>query len=169
MLPDVPTQFRVSGVTAQSFVDTVVGRSRPVIIALTLAITLLLVIACINIANLMLVRLLGRSRDIAVRQALGANPGHIARLFVAEATILVTAGGTIGFLIALGALRLVHAAAPAQLLPRGDMLDAVSAPLGTAAGLTLFAWLLFGVLLSVVPSRIGSYATLRAGCTERSG
>lgn len=80
--------FQVSGVTAQPFVNTVVGRSRPVIIALTLAITLLLVIACINIANLMLVRLLGRSRDIAVRQALGANPGHIARLSKHPTSIL---------------------------------------------------------------------------------
>ena len=85
--------FQVSGVTAQPFVNTVVGRSRPVITALTLAISLLLAIACINIANLMLVRLLGRSRDIAVRQALGAHPGHIARLFVAEGTILVAVGG----------------------------------------------------------------------------
>jgi putative ABC transport system permease protein len=159
--------FQVSGVTAQAFGIAVVGRSRPVIIALTLAIALLLVIACINIANLMLVRLLGRSRDIAVRQALGAKPGHIARLFVAEATILVTAGGAAGFLVALGALRLVHAAASAQLIPRSDMLDAVSTPLGTAVGLTLFAWLVFGALLRVVPSRIGSYATLRVGA--RSG
>jgi putative ABC transport system permease protein len=162
-----PRTIDISGVNARSFVDTVVGRSRPVIIALTLAIALLLVIACINIANLMLVRLLGSSRDIAVRQALGAKPGHIARLFVAEATILVAAGGTVGFLVALGALRLVHAAAPAQFLPRGDTLDVVSVPLGSAAGLALLAWLLFGTLLSVLPSRIGSYATLRAGA--RSG
>jgi len=162
-----PRTLDISGVSAQAFVDTVVGRSRPVIIALTLAIALLLVIACINIANLALVRLLGRSRDIAVRQALGANPGHIARLFAAEGTILVTAGGSVGFLVALAALRLVHAAAPAHLLPRSDTLDAVSGPLGTAAGLTLFAWLLFGVLMSVAPSRIGSYATLRA--STRSG
>jgi putative ABC transport system permease protein len=61
----------------------------------------------------------------------------------------------------------VHTAVPARLLPRSDTLDAVSAPLGTAVGLVLFAWLLFGVLLSVVPSRIGSYTTLRAGA--RSG
>jgi putative ABC transport system permease protein len=155
--------FQVSGVTAQPFVTTVVGRSTPVITALTVAISLLLAIACINIANLMLVRLLGRSRDIAVRQALGAQPGHIARLFVAEATILVTAGGAIGFFVALGALRVVHAATSARLLPRSDMLDAVSTPLGTAVGLTLSAWLLFAVLLSVVPSRIGSYAALRVG------
>ena len=67
--------FKVAGVSAQPFVDTVVGSSRPVIIALTLATTLLLVIGCINIANLLLVRLLGRGRDIAVRQALGATSG----------------------------------------------------------------------------------------------
>ncbi len=161
-----PRTVDISGAGAQSFVDTVLGRSSPVIIALTLAIALLLLIACINIANLMLVRLLGRSRDIAVRRALGANPGHIARLFAAEATILITAGGIIGLLFALGALRLVHAAAAVQL-PRSDALDAVGAPLGTAAGLTLFAWLLFGALLSVVASRIGSHAPLRAG--TRSG
>jgi len=160
--------FQVSGVTVKPFVDTVVGRSTPVITALTLAISLLLVIACINIANLMLARLLARSRDIAVLQALGAQPGHIARLFVGEATILVTAGGALGFLIALGALRLVHATTPAQLLlPRSDMLDVVSTPLGTAAGLTLLAWLLFAGSLSVVSSRMGSYSTLRIGA--RSG
>ncbi len=159
--------FQVSGVTAQPFVNAVVGRATPVITALTLAIALLLVIACINIANLMLVRLLGRSRDIAVRQALGAQPGHIARRFVAEATILVAAGGAIGFLVALGALRLVRAATSAQLLPRSDMLEAVSTPLGTAVALSVSAWLLFGALMSVVPSRMGSYATLRVGA--RSG
>ncbi len=51
-------------------------------------------------------------------------------------------GGAIGFLVALGALRLVRAATSAQLLPRSDMLDVVSTPLGTAVGLTLSAWLL---------------------------
>ena len=91
------------------------------------------------------------------------HPGDIARLFVTEATSWLQPAGRSGCLISLGALRLVHAAAPAQLLPRSDTLDAVSAPLGTAAGIALFAWLLFGVLLSVVPSRIGAYATLRAG------
>jgi putative ABC transport system permease protein len=161
-----PKAFDVARIAAQSFVDTMVGHPRPVIVALTLAITLLLVIACINIGNLMLVRLVGRGRDIAVRQALGAKPGDIARLFALEATILVTAGGALGFLLALGALRLLHAAAPAQL-PRVEALDAIGAPLATAAGLTLGAWLLFGALLSIVAPRIGSLATLRAD--SRSG
>jgi predicted permease len=160
---DIRTEYNVSGVAAQSFVDTVVGRSRPVIIALTLAITLLLVIACVNIANLMLVRLLGRSRDMAIRQALGANPGHIARLLAAEATVLVTVGGALAFLGAVAALRLIHATVLAHLLARSDMLDAVSAPLSAAATLSLVAWLVFGALLSVAASRVEAYATLRAG------
>jgi putative ABC transport system permease protein len=163
---DDPKAFEIARVGAQSFADTIVGHSRPVIIALTLAITLLLVIACINIGNLMLVRLLGRSRDIAVRHALGARRDQIARLFATEATILVTGGGTIGLLLALGALRLLHVAAPVQI-PHIEALDALSTPLGTAAALTVCAWLLFAVGLSIGASRIGSYATLRAD--SRSG
>ena len=161
-----PKAFDVASIAAQSFVDTMVGRPRPVIVALTLAITLLLMIACINIGNLMLVRLVGRGREIAVRHALGAQPRHLTRLFATEATILVTAGGAAGFLLALGALRLVHAAASAQL-PHADSLNALSTPLGTAAGLTVGAALLFATLLSVVAPRIGSFATLRADA--RSG
>ncbi|HTD59645.1 MAG TPA: ABC transporter permease, partial [Gemmatimonadaceae bacterium] len=161
-----PKAFDVASIAAQSFVDTMVGHPRPVIVALMAAIALLLLIACINIGNLMLVRLVGRGRDIAVRHALGAKSRDIVRLFAMEATILVTAGGALGFLLALGALRLLHATAPVQL-PRLDMLGAVGAPLGTAAALTVGALLLFGALLSMVAPGIGSYATLRAD--SRSG
>src|SRR6185437_8980855 len=125
--------YEVSGMSAQPFTDTVLGTSKPVIIALTLAVALLLVIACINIGNLMLVRLLGRSREIAVRSALGAKQRQIARLFIAEASLLAIAGGTVGCFAAIVVLRLVHTAAPVQL-PRSAALDAVGAPLATRAG-----------------------------------
>jgi putative ABC transport system permease protein len=153
-------RHEVSAVMAQTFVDAALGSSKPVIIVLALAVALLLVIACINIGNLMLVRLLGRSREIAVRQALGATQGQIAQPFVAEGMLLALAGGLVGSLLAIGALRLVHAAAPAQLR-RSDMLDAVADPLVVAAGLTVLVWLLFGALLRVLPSRFDSYAALR--------
>jgi putative ABC transport system permease protein len=153
--------YEVSGMSAQPFTDTVLGTSKPVIIALTLAVALLLVIACINIGNLMLVRLLGRSREIAVRSALGAKQRQIARLFIAEASLLAIAGGTVGCVAAIVVLRLVHTAAPVQL-PRSAALDAVGAPLAMAAGLTLLVWLLFAALLSIVPSRVNSYSALRS-------
>jgi putative ABC transport system permease protein len=60
----------IDGVAAQPFTDTVLGNSRPAIVALTLAVALLLVIACINVGNLVLVRLLGRGREVAVRERL---------------------------------------------------------------------------------------------------
>jgi putative ABC transport system permease protein len=161
-----PLSFNISGVAAQSFADTVLGSSRPSIVALTVAVALLLLIACVNVGNLSLVRLLGRTREVAVRRAIGARPFDIVRLFAVENTLLGTLGGALGFLTAVAALRVVRAAAPPQV-PRLDALDSLVAPLTAAAGITFFALLLFGVLPSFVASRIQSYTVLRSD--SRSG
>jgi putative ABC transport system permease protein len=168
-VPSVANQSRsweISGMTAQSFVDTVLGGSRPSIIALTIAVALLLVIACVNIGNLSLVRLLGRIREIAVRRAIGARSIDVVRLFAVENALLGTLGGALGFLTAVAALGLVRAAAPPQL-PRIDALGSLGAPLAAAVGITLFALIVFGILPSFVASRIHSYAVLRSD--SRSG
>jgi predicted permease len=164
--PQPPEAWRISGVAARSFTDTVLGGSRPSVIALTIAVMLLLVIACVNIGNLSLVRLLGRIREIAVRRAIGARSIDVVRLFAVENAILGTLGGALGFLTAVAALGLVRAAAPPQL-PRIDELGSLGAPLAAAVGTTLFALLAFGVLPSLVASRINSYAVLRSD--SRSG
>jgi putative ABC transport system permease protein len=161
-----PGRFEISGVAAQSFTDTVLGGSRPSVVALTIAVALLLVIACVNIGNLSLVRLLGRTREIAVRRAIGARSVDVVRLFAVENALLGTLGGALGFLTAVAALGLVRAAAPPQV-PRIDALGSVVAPLAAAAGITLFALLVFGVLPSFVASRINSYVVLRSD--SRSG
>lgn len=158
--------WEISGVAAQSFADTVLGGSRPPLVALTLAVGLLLLIACVNIGNLSLVRLLGRNREIAVRRALGASSTDVVRLFVVENALLGTLGGAFGLVTAVALLRIVGAAAPPQL-PRSDALGLLGEPLAAAAGITLFALLLFGVLPSLMASRIGSYAALRSD--SRSG
>jgi putative ABC transport system permease protein len=161
-----PQSFHISGVAAQSFTDTVLGNSRPPIVALTIAVALLLLIACVNIGNLSLVRLLGRTREIAVRRAIGARSIDVVRLFAVESALLGTLGGALGLLTSVAALRVVRAAAPPQV-PRLDALDSLAAPLAAAAGVTLFALLLFGVLPSLVASRIQSYTVLRSD--SRSG
>jgi hypothetical protein len=148
-------------VSAQSFADTVLGSTRPSVIALTIAVALLLVIACVNIGNLSLVRLLGRIREIAVRRAIGARSIDVVRLFAVENALLGLLGGALGFLTAVAALQLVRAAAPPQL-PRIDALGSLGPPLAAAVGITLFALLVFGVLPSLVASRIQSYAVLRS-------
>jgi len=161
-----PESWRISGVTAQSFADTVLGSSRPAIVVLTIAVALLLVIACVNIGNLSLVRLLGRTREIAVRRAIAASRASVVRLFAVENAISGTSGGALGLLTAGAALGLVRVAAPPQV-PRIDALGSLAAPLTASAAITLVALVIFGVFPSVVASRIHSYAVLRSD--SRSG
>lgn len=156
-----PLHIEVSGVEAQSLVDTVLGASRPSLVALTLAVGLLLLIACVNVGNLMLVRLRAREREIAVRHAIGASHADVARLFLIESAILAALGGTLGCLLAVALLRLVRALAPHEL-PRLDALSVANLPLGATAGIVVIATILFGVLPSIVGSRVRSYALLRA-------
>jgi putative ABC transport system permease protein len=158
----------IDGATAQPFTDTVLGNSRPAIVALTLAVALLLVIACINVGNLVLVRLLGRNREIAVRRAIGASYADVARLIGVESALLGVAGGVLGLLTAIVVVRVVSVLAPAQL-PRADALGAGGAPFGAAAAVTLFAMLSFGLLPSLIGSRVSSYAVLRSDTRTGTG
>ena len=156
-----PVRFEISGVEAHSLTDTVLGSSRPTLVALTIAVGLLLLIACFNVGNLMFVRLLAREREVAVRQAIGATQMDVARLFFIESMLLAAIGGILGCLLAIGLVHIVSVLAPAQL-PRVDALRVTSAPLGAMAGIVVFATLAFGFLPSVVGSRVRSYALLRA-------
>ena len=161
-----PVTLEISGVAAQSFADTVLGSSRPPLAALAVAVGLLLLIACVNIGNLSLVRLLGRNREIAVRRAIGASSADVVRLFAVENVLLGVLGGVLGFVTALAVLHIVRAVAPPQV-PRIDALGSLGTPLAAAVGITLVALLLFGLAPSLVASRIRSYAVLRSD--SRSG
>ena len=99
----------------------VLGGSRPPIVALTLAVGVLLLIACVNIGNLSLVRLLGRTREIAIRSAVGARSTDVVRLFAIENTVLGSMGGALGVVTALALLGIVRRPAPPQV-PRIDTL-----------------------------------------------
>jgi putative ABC transport system permease protein len=156
-----PLHIEVFGVEAQSLVDTVLGTSRPTLVALTLAVGLLLLIACVNVGNLMLVRLRAREREIAVRHAIGATHADVARLFLIESAILAALGGTLGCLLAAALINIVRVLAPPEL-PRLDTLTVANAPLAATAGIIIFATLVFGVMPSIMGSRVRSYALLRA-------
>ena len=158
----------IDGVTAQPFTETVLGNSRPAIVALTFAVALLLVIACINVGSLVLVRLLNRNREIAVRRAIGASYLDVARLFGVENVLLGIAGGVLGLLTAIILIRVVTVVAPDQL-PRADALGAASVPFVAAAAITLFAILSFGLLPSLIASRVSSYTALRSDTRTGTG
>ncbi len=129
------------------FKQDLVGDVGSVLWVLMGTIVLVLLIACANVANLLLVRVEGRQQELAVRVALGASWGRIARELLLESVTLGLAGGVIGLGIASGLLRLLVFLAPANL-PR---LDAIA--LDPAALLfTLVTSVLAGVLLGLIPA-----------------
>ncbi len=117
---------------------------------------LVLVIACANVANLLLVKVEGRQQELAIRAALGASPGRIAAGLLLESLVLAMIGGALGLLFAYGGLRALIALAPSDL-PRLNDIGINGLVLLFTLGVTMVAGLLFG---SMLPLR---YAGVRVG------
>ncbi len=140
------------GVHIETFAQAVVGDVTPVLAVLTAAVALLLVIACVNVGNLMLLRAASRARELSVRRALGATYADIVRQLVVESGLLGVAGGALGVATAVALIKLLLAYAPAQL-PRVDIIGLAGTPVVLATLVTVAAVLLFGVVPALVASR----------------
>jgi putative ABC transport system permease protein len=125
--------------------DDVVGNVGRVLWILLGSISILLVIACANVANLLLVRAEGRGQELAVRTALGAGWRHLARLLMVESLALGLLGGLVGVGLAYGGLRVLVALAPANL-PRLNEITIDTAVLGFAIATSIASGLLFGLI-----------------------
>ncbi|HVZ47632.1 MAG TPA: ABC transporter permease [Gemmatimonadaceae bacterium] len=134
---------------------------QPLIILLG-AVTLVLLIACVNVANLLMVRGVGRAPEMAVRAALGAGRGRLARQLITESLLLALLGGVAGVAVGWLATRGLVSIAPASI-PR---LDAVHMD-GTVLGVALLVTLVTGLVFGLVPARQVARAdvshTLREG------
>ncbi len=129
----------------QPLKDEVIGDIGKVLWVLMATIGIVLLIACANVANLMLVRVEGRQREIAVRAALGASRMRIARELLLESAVLGLAGGMLGLGVAAGAIALLRALAPPSL-PRLEEINLDATVLGFTAGLSALAGILFGLI-----------------------
>ena len=143
----------------------VVGETQPALIAFAAAAGLLLLITCINVANLLLVRGLVRVREIAVRSALGAGQPQVVRQLLAENALLALAGGALGVVVAAAAVRSFVAVAPAGL-PRLDEIQLNTSALAGAVGITGLAMLIFGLAPAVMTSRVEVERVLRSGTRQ---
>ena len=123
-----------------------------------------LLIACANVANLMLVRADGRQQELAIRAALGAGWGRIARELLAESVAIGLVGGAMGLVLAYGATRLLVAMAPANL-PRLDEISIDPAALAFTLVISLLAGVAFGLFAVVkyIRPRRALAGALRAG------
>jgi predicted permease len=155
-----PFSVQLVRADARTFPKAVVGDVQPVLVVLTAAVALLLLIACVNVGNLLLLRAVARTRELAIRRALGASAGDIVRQLLVESGMLALGGGVLGLLSAELLLRVLLAHAPAQL-PRTDVIRLAGAPLGVATAVTLLSVILFGLLPALSAARGGVGSTLR--------
>jgi putative ABC transport system permease protein len=109
------------GVFVQPLRDVILGPAEPALLTLLAAVGLVLLIACVNVAHLVLARGAVRVREIALKRALGAGFGRLVRQFVAENTILMLLAATVGVGIATIALRMLLLAAPPDIPRLGDV------------------------------------------------
>jgi putative ABC transport system permease protein len=130
--------------------DSITGKARPALLVLLGAVGFLLLVACANVANLLLAQASVRERELAIRSALGAARGRLIRQFLTEASLLSLVGGGFGVLGALGGVAGLVALAPANL-PR---LDSVSISIPVLA----FAFL----LSTAVAAGLGAFTVARA-------
>ncbi|MDB4875015.1 MAG: hypothetical protein JWM41_1461 [Gemmatimonadetes bacterium] len=156
----------VQGVV-HSLATLMVGDVKPAVVVFSVAVVLLLFITCINVANLLLIRGIGRMREIAVRSALGASRLRLVRQLLTESVLLAIAGGILGAAVAAGSLRLLIAFAPPDV-PRLDEIHVGGATLGAAMAIALLATIVFGIAPALVATQRESRAALRSG-TRQSG
>ena len=153
----------------QPLKEEVVGDIGTVLWVLMGTIGLVLLIACANVANLLLVRAEGRQQELAIRAALGAGWGRIAREMLLESLTLGVLGGVLGLGLAYAAVRILVAKGPATL-PRLNEIGIDPLVLAFTLGVSLFAGLLFGLIPVVKYAGPHLATALRAGgrCLSQS-
>jgi putative ABC transport system permease protein len=155
------------GVFVQPIRDVILGPIEPALFVLLAAVGVVLLIACVNVAHLLLARGMVRAREIAVRKALGAGLGRLARQFVVENTVLILVAAALGVFVASVALRVVLIAAPPDI-PRLADVTIDARVLGGVIAISLAIGFVFG-LIPLFQSRRGDLQTALKSDVGRGG
>lgn len=158
---DFPTTNRGWGLTAVPLQQRMVASVRTILWVLWGAVAFVLLIACNNVANLLIARALGRQRELAVQAALGATRGRLIRQLLCESLILASIGGVAGVLLAWWAVHAFRTLAP-PTIPRREELGVDGFALAFTVGVSVAASLLFGVLPALRAVGAGLMEKLRS-------
>ena len=145
--------------------QSIVGNVRPLLLMLLTGAGLLFVIACVNVASLLLVRSEGRKREMAVRGALGASPSRLFRQFVTEGMVLVSSASALGLFFSVWAVRMLLSLIPADMLGGMPYLESLGLN-SRVLVFAIFVALLAGVLFAVTPALRISFLELRDDLAE---
>jgi putative ABC transport system permease protein len=148
--------------------EALVGDVRTMMLVLMGAVGFVVLIACANLANLLLTAAARRQKEIAVRLSLGANRGRLVRQFLTESLLLAALGGLAGLLLAYWGMTLVNALLPSTI-PRIGVIGVDGRVLGFTGALTVTAGLLFGTLPALRASQTELTEALKAGSRTLGG
>jgi len=156
------------GITLVSMKEDIVGNVRPFLLVLLGAVGFVLLIACANVANLLLARSMGRSREFAIRAALGASQRRVIQQLLTESILLAGLGGALGLLIAFWATKGVLSTLPGTL-PRANEISLDAHVLLFTMAVSVFAGIAFGLVPALKTSRVNLQEILKESGRGLSG
>ena len=163
--PDTNQGWRIAVKPLQ---EEIVGRAQTTLLVLFGAVFFVLLIACVNVANLLLARATAREREIAVRAAMGAGRGRIVRQLLTESLLLAVISSAVGILLARWAIDALRALGPEQL-PRLQAVSLDGRILLFTLGLTLLTSLLFGLVPALQAGHVNLNELLKEGGRSGTG
>lgn len=145
-----------------------VSEIRPALLLLQLAVGVILLITCVNVANLLLARFSSRQREVAIRSTMGASKGRLLKQLLTESVLLSVIGGIVGLVVMLFGLKLILSVAPQDIPRIGEVTVDFSIFLFTLL-VSLVTGLVFGVLPAMTATRTALYDFLKEGGRTPAG
>jgi predicted permease len=165
---DADHRDRTFTISVVPLLDQVVGNVRRAVLVLLGSVALVLLIACANVANLLLARAAARQKEVAIRTALGAGWARVARQLLTESVLLGLMGGAAGLLIAIWSLWIVRTINPGNI-PRLEAIGIDGAVLAFTFSVSVLTGIVFGLAPAVRAIRTDLSSSLKAGGRSAQG